>query len=73
LPFFSRLSANARFRKDGAVVITPNDARAMPPDLMKNLLFIACYPQKRQVLGLWSWEQRTKDQRPKSKDRLIAL
>src|SRR5689334_25260238 len=40
LPLLSRLSASARFRKDGAVVITPNDARAMLPDLIKNLLFM---------------------------------
>src|SRR5215510_12215396 len=36
----SKLSANARCKNEGADVITPNEARAMLPDLMKYLLFI---------------------------------
>src|SRR5258707_15494163 len=39
----SRFAANARLRNVGAEVITPNEASAMPPDLMKNLLFIIVY------------------------------
>src|ERR1043166_4986273 len=35
-----RDSASVRFKNDGAEAITPNDARAIPPDLMKYLLFI---------------------------------
>src|SRR2546430_9120026 len=36
----STFSANARLRKLGAEVITPNEASAMPPDLMKYRLFM---------------------------------
>src|SRR5713226_5801307 len=39
----SRFAANARLRNVGAEVITPNEASAMPPDLMKYLLFIIVY------------------------------
>jgi hypothetical protein len=34
------VSASARLRKVGVEVIRPNEASAMPPDLMKYLLFI---------------------------------
>jgi len=30
----------------GAVVVTPNEASAMPPDLMKNLLFMIVVLEK---------------------------
>src|SRR5947207_3949293 len=39
----SRFAASARLRNFGAVVMTPNEASAMPPDLMKYLLFIIVY------------------------------
>src|SRR5712692_8626737 len=39
----SRFAASARFRNVGAEVITPNEASAMPPDLMKYLRFIVMF------------------------------
>src|SRR5215510_8400433 len=39
-------SASARRRKVGAEVITPSEASAMPPDLMKYLLFMIVFLEK---------------------------
>src|SRR2546428_11810211 len=71
-PFATRstVAASARLRKDGAEVITPNEASAMPPDLMKYLRFMIVTSKHfcswSLVFGLWSLirSPKTKDQNP---------
>jgi hypothetical protein len=40
VPDAPNVSANARFRNEGAAAIIPNEAKAIPPDLIKYLLFM---------------------------------